>query len=308
MLGNTVTFPDRPRIVSTRLRDEILKRWVREDEIAPPTPENLRIYTSGLRSLCPRAYALACAYGRSVREQVDVGSLWNMAWGSAAHHMFQHEILPSLGDTFQAAWGGCDFKNEVPEHTDLIRGWGPRPLVGEGAPFPVFRESKAWSEKYKLVGKVDGVLVWPGEEPMALELKTAALEYADKINPTMGGQPFAGDVLQCQGYFLLFGFKRALLTYVVKGIGQIQNAIYEYEIERDENVIEMLSSRLLDTVEAVKRAYSARMGDGEERPTVEALRESEGDWLCERLCQKKSETMARRCALRDLCFPKKKKR
>jgi len=159
-----------------------------------------------------------------------------------------------------------------------------------------------------LVGKVDGVLAWPGEEPQVLELKSAALEYADRLNPVLGGQPWPGDVIQCQGYFLLFGFKRALLMYVVKGIGQIQNSIYEYVVERDDSIIEMLSSRLLATVEAVDRAYSVRTGSGGGRPSSEDLRASEGDWLCERLCEKKSETRARRCPVRDLCFPKKNKR
>ena len=171
--------------------------------------------------------------------------------------------------------------------TEAGRGWGPRP-PGD---YWEFVEPKGRIPHLRLVGKWDGVLVWPDSAPEVLEIKSIHEDRWANVNPLAGGRPKADHVLQVQAYLWLSGLERGRLVYIAKGSSPLRYVMCEHLVVRDEVAIRGLEAQLEACGAAVRAAQAG--ADLPERPAI---------------CRIKSDPRARRCDLRDACFPPKPKK
>jgi hypothetical protein len=207
----------------------------------------------------------------------------------------QGELLPTLGPVQQGGWKRERQDGTVERvpgltagpWTEAGRGWGPRP-PGD---WWEFVEPKGRIPEVRLVGKWDGVLVWPDSAPEVLEIKTIREDLFATVNPLAGGRPKADHVLQCHAYLWMSGLDRARIVYIAKGSGELRNVTAEHLIVRDEAAIRTLDALLRECHAALHAALAgAPLPD---RPAI---------------CRIKSDPRARRCDCRDACFPPKPKK
>lgn len=308
--------------ITCKLRDALLAMPGRPAKRLDPT--DLWFKASDAHVLCPRLYALALLHDVPIKEGVGPDLLWTFGVGTGFHHALQNELLPGLGAVLQGCWervrkDGTYERVEpsgAPQGPWVERGWRPRP---EGE-FWRFVEPKGRIPAARFVGMWDGVLVWPDSATEVLEVKSIREDLFATVNPLAGGRPKADHVLQCQAYMWMSGLTRARLVYVAKGSAELRNVMCEHLIVRDEVAIKGLEAQLIACAAGVKGMEAAVAVLRRERP--EGM--DDATWLAAReaamlaavavlperpaVCRIKSDARARKCDLRDLCFPPKPKK
>jgi hypothetical protein len=339
MLGNFVkkNVACSDRKTSTRLTDYILENWKEENkgklvslEDSGNTYDDFWFSPSSISKLCPRAYALACASKRRIGESFGAQTLFTFGIGNAYHHMFQDNMLRSLGDVFQGTWErhvrdeiGTEVKRVY--STDFLfrrenveRGWVPMPGY-EGYPAPkwVYLEPKFRDHEYRYVGKCDAIFAWPDKEEGG-EIKTERLSARSVIEQG----PREAHVKQCQSYMWQFGLNSWRLIYVFKGEEILKNAILEYVIERDEGIIEEIKAGLKDSIAAIKVVQGLDIpenilnGIRDDVSLVYDVEPFESENAVEKVmissipcrleeCTKRTDVRAKGCQCKDLCLPKR---
>lgn len=292
---------------STKLK--LALEAIDRDERKAPIKSYDDVRASSVCKLCPRMHALSAVLNLKCGEVRNVGRVWPLAVGSGYHYAFQSEILRLMDvGIFQGWWRrpgelmerddladtmfNGTFKEFVgaPQDGALPFGWIPRP-EGEGWEY---RELVFTDRNHGITGHCDGVLVWPGEEPELLELKTANERSFGMVSSSIGGHPFPEHEVQAQLYMWMAGLKRARLVYIDKTADGFAEALCEYEFAYRPDVIETLLVTLRQTRTAL--TIIERLPKIEER--VEAVPQ--------RLtaCRIKSDKRAKYCEMRDACFHK----
>lgn len=310
--------------ISSKLVDLMYAKLSRVPK--PVNPADLWFSASDAHNLCPRLFALAVRHGIAIREAPDPELLWTFAVGTGYHYALQHELLPGLDGVLQGGWRRILKDGRTLEvhpgktagpWTETDRGWGPKP---EGD-YWEFVEPKGRIPHCRFVGKWDGVLVYADGTPTeVLEIKSIREDQFPSVNPLAGGRPKADHVLQVQAYLWMSGLERGRLLYAAKGSDKMRHVLAEHVVVRDEVAIKKLESDLLTcgaAVETMSRAVALlRMPrpDGMEEATwaeTQVLAEAAVvAALPERpaVCRIKSDPRARKCDLRDICFPPKPKK
>ncbi len=302
MIGSVVQSAGSPQMgeISTKLMDELQQKMGRPAKVFP----NLELESfkngdhdfwfsaSSVHSLCPRLCAIAVRDKMDMGGPVDSDLAWIFAVGTGYHRAFQDELLQKLGDVFQGGWDrDCDGVLERVEGATqgpwTERGWGPKP---EGDRWR-YREPKGRIPHVRLVGKWDGVLVWPDDIPEVLELKSIREDQFHTVNPLAGGHPKADHILQVHAYMWMSGLNRARIVYMAKGSQNMRSSVAEHVVARDEKVIWEMERTLLRCLESMESVLAG--GEIPERPVG---------------CRIKSDTRARKCNLKDACFAVKVKK
>ena len=324
MIGTVVqTAGDPPQgEISSKLVDLMYAQLRRQAK--PLDPADLWFSASDAHNLCPRLFALAVRHGISIREAPDPELLWIFAVGTGYHYALQNDLLPSLGTLLQGGWQRISKDGKILEvhagktagpWTEPGRGWGPKP---EGD-YWKFVEPKGRIPACRFVGKWDGVLVWPDGASEVLEIKSIREDQFPSVNPLAGGRPKADHVLQVQAYLWLSGLERGRLLYAAKGSGKMRHVLAEHVVVRDDAAIRKLEADLRAcgaAVEAVVKAQAVvDSGIAKATPeTMEGVRENAQQLLLSvipdrpAVCRIKSDPRARKCDLRDICFPPKPKK
>ncbi|MFA5213342.1 MAG: hypothetical protein WC406_08415 [Methanoregula sp.] len=308
--------------ISSKLVDLMYAKMGRPAK--PLDPADLWFSASDAHNLCQRLFALAVRHGISIREAPDPELMWIFAVGTGYHYALQNDLLPSLGTLLQGGWQRISKDGTVLEvhpgktagpWTEPGRGWSPKP---EGD-YWKFVEPKGRIQSCRFVGKWDGVLVWPDGATEVLEIKSIREDQFPSVNPLAGGRPKADHVLQVQSYLWMSGLERGRLLYVAKGSDKMRHMLAEHVVVRDDAAIRKLEADLTAcgaSVEAMVKALEAAkdMRRGLEEIGV-ADRESIAQSILEKatperpaVCRIKSDPRARKCDLRDICFPPKPKK
>jgi len=325
MIGTVVqTAGDPPQgEISSKLVDLMYAQLRRQAK--PLDPADLWFSASDAHNLCPRLWALAVRHGIAIRRDTDAELLWTFAVGTGYHYALQHELLPGLGAVLQGGWrriskDGLSLEVHMGQTqgpwTEPGRGWGQKP---EGD-YWEFVEPKGRIPSCRFVGKWDGVLVWPDGATEVLEIKSIREDQFPSVNPLAGGRPKADHVLQVQAYLWLSGLERGRLLYAAKGSDKMRHVLAEHVVVRDDAAIRKLEADLLACGAAVETMVKAvallRMPrpEGMDEATwaeTQALAEAAVvAALPDRpaVCRIKSDPRARKCDLRDICFPPKPKK
>lgn len=324
MIGTVVqTAGDPPQgEISSKLVDLMYAQLRRQAK--PLDPADLWFSASDAHNLCPRLFALAVRHGISIREAPDPELLWIFAVGTGYHYALQNDLLPSLGTLLQGGWQRISKDGKILEvhpgktagtWTEPGRGWGPKP---EGD-YWKFVEPKGRIPHCRFVGKWDGVLVWPDGATEVLEIKSIREDQFPSVNPLAGGRPKADHVLQVQAYLWMSGLERGRLLYVAKGSDKMRHVLAEHVVVRDDAAIRRLEESLSECGAAVGRMVRAKAeadilrSSAGERDAAD--REAAAQEVMERalpdrpaVCRIKSDPRARKCDLRDICFPPKPKK
>lgn len=323
MLGTVMQAAgDPPRgEISSKLKDALLAAPGRPAKLLDPA--DLWFSASDVHNLCPRLYALAVRDQVPIREAVGPDLLWTFGVGTGLHHAMQNDQLPTLGPVLQGGWKR-ELRDGTVERvpgttlgpwTEAGRGWGPRP-PGD---WWEFVEPKGRIPHLRFVGKWDGVLVWPDSAPEVLEIKSIHEDRFASVNPLAGGRPKADHVLQVQAYLWLSGLERGRIVYLAKSSQELRHVMCEHLIVRDETAIRGLEAQLEACGAAVRVMATAVEAARDLRRGLEeqgvADREAPARFLMDQalperpaICRIKSDPRARRCDLRDLCFPPKPKK
>ena len=324
MIGTVVqTAGDPPQgEISSKLVDLMYAQLRRHAK--PLDPADLWFSASDAHNLCPRLFALAVRHGIAIRKAPDPELLWIFAVGTGYHYALQNDLLPSLGTLLQGGWQRISKDGLIVEvHTGTTggpwteegRGWGPKP---EGD-YWKFMEPKGRIPYCRFVGKWDGVLVWPDGASEVLEIKSIREDQFPSVNPLAGGRPKADHVLQVQAYLWMSGLERGRLLYVAKGSDKMRRVLAEHVVVRDEAAIKRLEVSLAECGAAVGRMVRAKaeadlsrsglseQGVADREAIAQAIMEKS---MPERpaVCRIKSDPRARKCDLRDICFPPKPKK
>jgi len=345
MLGKNLREMQGPRLLTTttKLTDAILENWTEERTVQRPSlkpcpGEEWRefwLYASSAHDWCPRLYALYTAFlrdGLDFGELLNADTLWNFGQGHVYHDLFQQKILPSLEGVLMGSWERFVRKPEFSRETvvrevspggslredgaRVERGWGFRP---QGDGWRYF-ESKIRFDRERVVVKLDGILAWPDAPHEVLEMKTEKLEARESLNPAMGGTPRVKHVIQANIGMWATGLTRARILYIFKGAPNLQLALLEHVIERDDNLIERIKARAFDCTCAVRgmeehidREWTKIVqplaqpfaDDDAKEKAMAAFKLGLWDAVPPRLddCPMKSKGRAKNCAGRDLCFP-----
>jgi hypothetical protein len=267
---------------------------------------DLPVRASGLAKMCPRAYALAAEHGRALGEVIPAASVHAMAVGEAVHAAFQARVLTLGGSLFQGWW-----ERDVPmfalsdpgRHLDraieracgdrlegsLPYRWIPRP-VGEGWRYCEL----AFHEPLDgITGHCDGVLVWPDGRVELLEVKTISDQGYRRVDPWLGGHPLLDHLVQVQVYLALAGLDRARLVYLNKGLLDEAGfgAWVEWEVARDDAVVAQVRGQVRGMRAALRQVAAGQTGVGQA-----LVRRAD--------CARPGLVRAKRCPVRDLCFPR----
>lgn len=282
MLGKATEMLAQPRVrvVTTRVRDAILGGWS-ERRVIIESDKKIRFRCSQIPGMCPRMFTISAQKAIEVSEVRDANSLWALGVGSAYHGIFQNVILPTLTGIFQGWWISPSHPNkiitgeELPGHP-LGHKWIPQP-----DPSCSYEEMKAFDPVLQMSGKPDGVLVWGPDDVEVLELKSAGAFKKDGLDPSLGGNPEPGHVVQAHCYMMLTGLRKARIVYVVKADGKMKDVIFEHVVPWDEATVAEIRDTLTMTLKAVNE-----------------------DRILPRLpvCTKKSDRRAKGCMLRETCF------
>lgn len=285
------------------------------------------LYASYATGWCPRACAIAAAFGRAQRE-IKPDLQWGFDIGKAMHEMLQQRLIPQDGNNpLLGAWirrGKTNirgmyrdvesgYKNEIADSDvrDVVRGWGKRPKGFEGRDGWKFKEPKIRMLDYRVVIKMDGIIGWEdiGEEPF--DIKTVDLREYDLLNPLLGGKPKEATLLQGQLTMWATNTQRFRVVYVFKGEGSIKRAIFEHIVYRDDAEISRLKGVALECVGAVRDVDKYKKDNGLKNGDFivdEAMRKDVYEKVIEchsrrAECPMKSKGFALKCDERDECFP-----
>lgn len=336
MIGNVVQIlkPEPLGEFSTSFGDLIMSTYGRVSDKRFVTLEPQKevhdefwLYASYAVGWCPRACAIAAAYGSAQRE-IKPDMQWRFDLGMAYHTMLQQSVIPHRGlDGLLGAWirkgktnvrgiykdVESNYKNAIDdkENRSIVRGWGARPEGFDGRDGWEYKESKIRMLDYRIVVKMDGMIRWEdlGDEPF--DLKTVDISEYDLLNPMLGGRPKHVHVLQAQLTMLATGTGRFRIIYVFKGAKSLKTMFLEHIVYRDEAVISDLKMTALECVSAVRDvdkykadnniALSSFIVDEDVRKDVyEKVIECHSR---REECPMKSKGFASKCDERDECFP-----
>jgi len=337
MLGKVVRqqkSPEKPK-VSTKLRDALLESWTEQRDAFVPTLmgednpadawKEFWLYASGTKKWCPRMTALLALSNEVKGEPFDAETLWNFGQGNAMHSLFQDDAMQSLGAQFLGSWErvidsgvqrvtgqtlvrqSTDFKNDIPDGHELVRGWGPKPLNDNLGDWQ-YREAKVRMPGIRVVVKFDGVVDWGGDFGLEIqEFKTEKSDARDQLDPMVGGKARVQHVEQVMLAMEATGIHRARITYIFKGAVSLRSSLLEHEIVYDPDMVNRLKIVAKECVQAVKLVDNMKA----DNPNGIQLFTDDSEkalWMDEHFprlpeCPMKSKGNARYCGARDACFP-----
>lgn len=311
---------------TTRVLDNVLKLWRREDKEKSPPGLDTWFRASSVHNICPREYALRIVKGIPSSRKIDPNTLWFFGTGSAYHDLMQQKILKSIAQVYQGWWQKDSFAGNFPKKckdgsVDLVKygtrrlkkgkklksghvshGWIPKPPGGGWK----FYEMEGRIEEFRFSGHWDGVLVWEDYSEI-LELKTINKWGVKVVDPSVGGRPMKNHIVQANGYMWISGLGRARILYINKSEPGLKSAILEHIIYRDEKIIDDIKKLLSLTIGVI---------DGVVKAKTELDLISEGDVLHgqkkENLvkampgrcyeCVRKTDKRPKSCKMKRWCF------
>ena len=342
MLGNVARKRGTvvPQKTSNMVADCIEQGLHRSGDDEVFTGDDLWFNPSSVSSLCPRMYALAVLRMATLARNYDARTLLKFEIGNVYHRLFQDGILPGMnGGVFQGTWQryvpvGRMWKRDIRtgsqnrDNPNIERGWCARP-EWDGYPSPRWEyiEPKFRNHDLRIVGKCDGILVWP-ELTELLEIKTEMLTARDTLDPRLGGKPREFHVDQVNMCLWQLGLEVGRIVYVFKGEDALQSFITEHVVLRDDRWIGGVQQKIKETIGALEKIKALRDdvvfsdtpivqlldeirddvsrvygGDGV-KPEGEVA-ETIVDAVPVRLsdCSKRSDARPKRCVMKDFCLP-----
>lgn len=260
---------------------------------------------SGIGYMCPREYYFSAKTGEKIPDKVGKELDWIFSEGHAHHHRWQNYLMRKLGDVFQGWWrctkcGKVHKGERLHPSKGLSHKWIPRPEEcrwchakcdhedGDDDTFE-YVELEFLIEDLRVTGHLDGILVWPGGEVEAMDLKTISSRGFVKVDPRIGGKPKPENVEQLTGGYGMIlkevGVTKARLVYILKEEGDMKNRIWEHELEITDESTSAARDKILGCHKAIEDGKNDLVPP--ERLTA---------------CDKKSSYRAKRCSMKNHCF------
>ena len=228
------------------LKDLILERYGRSEDVPPPSLDRFYYRASGLAYLCPRLEVLRFQHQVTAKVRKPPEEIANYDVGTGMHHVMQNLILPKVG-VIRGAWrclacshlyGGLNPGETRPVHEVAI----PRPDVCRcGSKDFLYEEYHLKDVGVGTGGHMDGLLVLPGHEGVGLfELKSISQSGAKNIRNV----PQIEHVIQANVYMWLAGLKWARILYWVKGVYSLDKNLIEHHLDPDPEVVVRVKEQL----------------------------------------------------------------